>query len=234
MKELVLKGTKIKGISPLLNSSISKLVKLNLEDNEIENECIDVLKKIKLDKLTKLNLYKNKITSIKIFEVLDNLPSLVTFYIGKNPLSEDEMRKNKKKFPFPNNLLKLGITALFNNESIYFLKYLDIENLEILYLSNNNLISLVCINQFDFKNLKELWAPENNLTDINEVYYIQNKETIEVLNLNGNRISIIDDKFLKRLKDFPNLKSINLKKNPINENDKNLQKIRDERITIDM
>ena len=226
--KLVLKENNIKDISPLLNPSICNLEKLNLENNILDNKCIDVLKKMNLKKLKKLNLYNNKISSIEIFEICqeDNMPSLELLYVGKNPLSEDEIRKNKKTFKY-SNLLYLGINEIFNNDTIYFINYLKIENLRDLYMGKNNLISLKCIKSFNFKNLIELWIPNNSITDINEIANIKNKATIKDINLSGNKISAINNNFLKLLDEFSNLESINLKYNQINENDEIIQKIKE-------
>ena len=93
LKKLELKGNYIKDITPLLNSSLHLLEYLDLEDNEIDNKCIDVLKNVKMDFLFHLNLFKNKITTIKIFEISENLKSLELLYLGYNYFSEDEIKK---------------------------------------------------------------------------------------------------------------------------------------------
>ena len=237
LKKLELKGNYIIDISPLLNSSLHLLEYLDLEDNEIDNKCIDVLKRVKMDFLSHLNLFKNKITTIKIFEISENLKSLELLYLGYNFFCEDEIKRNYQKYILSNRLKELGLTANFNNESIYFINYLnlgDLENLKILYLNNNCLTSLKCIETFYFLQLEEFWATENLLTDINEIDYIKNKKTIKKLFLNGNKISVIDDKFLLLLDKFPKLTTINLKNNPISKNNEMLQKIRNKGIKVDI
>jgi len=234
LKKLELRGNNIIDISPLLNSSLYLLEELDLEDNEIDNKCIDVLKKVKMDFLYDLNLYKNKIATIKIFEISGNLKSLKILYIGYNPLSEDKMKTNKKEYLLPNALDELGLTANFNNESIYFIRFLNLENLKILYLNNNYLTSLKCIKIFYFLRLEEFWATENLLTDINEIENINNKKTIKKICLNGNKISVIDDKFLNLLVKFTKLTTINLKNNPVSKNDEMIKIIRNAGVKVDI
>ena len=237
LKNLELKGNYIKDITPLLNSSLHLLEYLDLEDNEIDNKCIDVLKNVKMDFLFHLNLFKNKITTIKIFEISENLKSLELLYLGYNYFSEDEIKKNYKKYLLPSRLNELGLTTNFKKESIYFIRYLnleDLKNLKLLYLNNNCLTSLKCIRTFYFLQLEEFWATENLLTDIKEIGNIKNKKTIKKICLSGNKISVIDDKFLKLLNKFTNLITINLKNNPISKNDKMLQKIRNKGVKVDI
>lgn len=226
LKILELKGNKIIDISPLLNLNLYFLETLDLEDNELDNQCIDVLNKIKLNNLIWLNLYINKITTIKIFEIIENFKTLKNLFLGNNPFSEDEIKNNNKKYIFPCVLNELGITGNFNNESIHFIKYLNLENVKVIYLSRNNLTSLECLKNCYFYQLEQFWAADNLITDINEIKYLKNKKTIEKINLSGNKISVIKDKFLKLLNQFPNLKLINLKNNQIDENKEIIKKIK--------
>ena len=94
--------------------------------------------------------------------------------------------------------------------------------------------SLKCIRTFYFLQLDEFWATENLLTDIKEIGNIKNKKTIKKICLSANKISVIDDKFLKLLNKFTNLITINLKNNPISKNDKMLQKIRNKGVKVDI
>ena len=256
LKILELKGNKIIDISPLLNLNLYFLETLDLEDNELDNQCVDVLNKIKLNNLIWLNLYINKITTIifyeimlasifvpifkkvptwshfishpviKIFEIIENFKTLKNLFLGNNPFSEDEIKNNNKKYIFPCALNELGITGNFNNESIHFIKYLNLENIKVIYLSRNNLTSLECLKNCYFYQLEQFWAADNLITDINEIKYLKNKKTIEKINLSGNKISVIKDKFLKLLNQFPNLKLINLKNNQIDENKEIIKKIK--------
>ena len=138
---------------------------------------------------------------IKIFEIIENFKTLKNLFLGNNPFSEDEIKNNNKKYIFPCALNELGITGNFNNESIHFIKYLNLENVKVIYLSRNNLTSLECLKNCYFYQLEQFWAADNLITDINEIKYLKNKKTIEKINLSGNKISVIKDKFLiKKIK----------------------------------
>ena len=220
LEKLELRNNKIKDISPLLNPSLYFLEKLDLECNDIDNDCISVLKEVKFHHLKYLNLFKNKITSIEIFEVIRKFKDLETFYIGYNPFCQNEINNNQKKYLLPENLVELGMTANFNNESIYFIIYLNLNHLKALFLSENNLKSLKCLENFNFKNLEVFWAKNNQLIDINEIQYLKDKKTIEKINLCGNKINTLDKNIYKLLAQFPNLKYIDLLDNPIKDKKK--------------
>ena len=217
LENLELRRNKIIDISPLLNPSLNFLQRLDLEDNDIDNNCISILKDVKFLLLKYLNLFKNKITSIEIFEVIRKFEDLETFYIGYNPFCENELNKNQKKYLLPDNLFELGMTKNFNNESVYFIKYLNLDNLKLLFLSENNLKSLKCLENFNFKHLEVFWAKNNQLNDINEIQYLKDKKTIENINLCGNKINTLNNNFFILLAQFPSLKSIDLRDNPINK-----------------
>ena len=169
---------------------------------------------------------------IDIFEVIGKFKNLETFYIGYNPFCENELNQNQKKYLLPENLVELGMTANFNNESIYFITYLNLDNLKQLFLSENNLKSLKCLENFNFKHLEVFWAKNNQLDDINEIQYLKDKKTIEKINLCGNKINALDKNVFKLLAQFPNLKSIDLLDNPIKDKKKAkilAEKIRNEK-----
>ena len=235
LEKLELLGNKIKDISPLLNPSLCSLERLDLEDNDIDNNCINVLKEVNFHHLKYLNLFKNKITTIDIFEVIRKFKNLETFYIGYNPFCQNELNQNQKKYLLPDNLVELGMTANFNNESIYFITYLNLDNLKQLFLSENNLKSLKCLKNFNFNQLEIFWAKNNQLNDINEIQYLKDKKTIEKINLCGNKINSLDNNIFKLLIQFPNLKSIDLLDNPIKDKKKTkilAEKIRNEKQKI--
>ena len=97
----------LKDISLLLYCNFPFLEILELENNEIDNECIDILKKVNLPHLNKLSLYNNRITKIKVFEILNNF-ELKIFYIGKNKFNENELNNYKDIIKLPDTLF-LGV-----------------------------------------------------------------------------------------------------------------------------
>ena len=129
----------------------------------------------------------------------------------------------------------MGLTNNFNEELIHFIKYLENgnENIKKIYMNNNNLSSLECLTEVKFNITEEFWAINNKINDIKEINYLINKEKIKAIYLNENNISKIDNDFLNILESFPNLKMINLEKNPINFIAKNIkEKIESKRVNI--
>ena len=114
---------------------------------------------------------------------------------------------------------ELGLTYIFNNENIEFIKHLNLKNIKILYLSGNNLTSLSVLKNIEFNRLDELWAKENKISDINAIADIPNKLLIKKINLTFNKIKKIDNSFLDTLKSFGKLKSIDIKSNDVKYKD---------------
>jgi len=114
---------------------------------------------------------------------------------------------------------ELGLTYIFNNENIEFIKHLNLKNIKILYLSGNNLTSLSVLKNIKFNRLDELWAKENKISDINAIADIPNKLLIKKINLTFNKIKKIDNSFLDTLKSFAKLKSIDIKSNDVKYKD---------------
>ena len=65
--------------------------------------------------------------------------------------------------------------------------------------------------------MEVFWAKNNQLNDINEIQYLKDKKTIENINLCGNKINTLNNNFFILLAQFPSLKSIDLRDNPINK-----------------
>ena len=199
----------LKDISLLLYCNFPFLEILELENNEIDNECIDILKKVNLPHLNKLSLYNNRITKIKVFEILNNF-ELKIFYIGKNKFNENELNNYKDIIKLPDNLEELGLSGIFDEKTNNFIKKIKIHNLKILYITENAYKSLEDLKNIHFNRLQSFWAPYNKLTDMKELLFIENKEEITDIFLRGNNITKIDEKVLDL---FKNLKRLNLENN---------------------
>ena len=108
------------------------------------------------------------------------------------------------------------------------------DNLKILYLNKNDLITLACLKNIKFNNLEEFWAKFNKINDAKEIENLENKNTIEKICLNDNIIKNTDNEFLKIVSLFPNLKELNLTSNQIdlNKNKEIINKIEEKRITL--
>ena len=110
-----------------------------MADNQIGNTIIDLLEKLNLPELNYLNLFLNKITSLKIFEIIQKYTKLNLFYIGENKF---KIENPKSSYKFPLSLEEFGITGNLEGENVEFIKRLGIENLKILYISRNNISNL--------------------------------------------------------------------------------------------
>ena len=204
LRKLMLRENLIDDISFLLYSEFPNLEKIDIEQNKLDNKAIEVLAKAKLPKLRFLNLFVNKITSVKIFDVVKNFQELRNFYIGDNKFDVKELECDKSNYILPNCLEEFGLTRIFKG-NIDFVARLPIHNLKILYISGNELTDLQCLKNIEFKRLDEFWATNNNITDIKEILNIQGKKTIWKINLKENKISNFHELF-DVVKDFKNLK----------------------------
>ena len=220
LEELELMGNGIKDITPLKHCNFENLKKLYLSDNKLNNECLKVLKNIQIPKLEALNLFKNKITTTEVFEIIEKkyFPKLDTFYVGENKLDEKEMAENKI-YSFPPKIRVFGFTGIVTNENIDFICKLKIEKLDKFYISRSLLPSISFIKKIKFENLKEFTANFNQITNLNEIsdFNDKAKETLEKIFLKGNKISNFDN-IENIIKDFKKLEEINLEDNPINFN----------------
>ena len=206
LEELILVGNKIKDISSLSSNNFPHLKTLNLAFNDLDSSIIPILKKLNLPELTELNLYKNKITDIKIFSLIKKMTKLKLFYIGENKFINDD---SNDFYKFPKSLEEFGLTGNFERENINFVKRLGIENLKIFYISRNKITNLKCLKEINFLRLGEFWAISNNITDIKEIMNIKNKKNLWKINLKQNNIKNFNELF-NIIQDFPNLKILNL------------------------
>jgi hypothetical protein len=78
----------------------------------------------------------------------------------------------------------------------------------------------------EFKNLRAINASNNNFTRLDGLFTLPNKNKVEKINLFGNKISEVD---LPRIfTEFPNLKYLNLDRNPLSA--KNLENLSSEQL----
>ena len=109
------------------------------------------------------------------------------------------------------NSAQEDINKLTNKERI---RYLDLSNRELEGEMNLG----------EFKNLKSINASNNKFTKLDFLNSLENKEQVEKINCWGNEIGEIDLSWI--LKNFPNLKWLNLENNPLSA--KNLNKLTSE------
>ena len=215
LKKIYLRTNLIEDISFLVKNDFPVLEILDIEENQIGNNAIEILSKANLPKLKYLNLFRNKLTSIKIFDVVKNFKELEAFFIGGNKFDMEEINRDKSIFIFPESVEEFGITGIFDGNAD-FVKRLNIENLKIFYISRNQIPDLKCLKNINFRRLDEFWAISNKITDIREIMNIQGKENIWKINLKQNKISNFQELF-GIVNNFPNLKELGLVDNGITQ-----------------
>ena len=213
LEELTLVGNGIKDISSLLTNNFPKLKILNLAVNYLDSSIIPILRKLYLPELTDLNLYKNKITNVEIFDLIKGFKKLKLFYIGENKFKNDG---GNTFYEFPESLEEFGLTGNFEGEDINFVKRLGIGNLKIFYISRNKITNLKSLQNINFLQLGEFWAISNYITDIKEIMNINNKKSLWKINLKQNEISNFQELF-NIIDYFPNLEILNLTGSGIEE-----------------
>ena len=217
LETLILNRFKINSIKSLLKCKFPNLKILDLEKNEITNECIDIFKKIDLPKIEFISVFENKITSIRILEVMTKFKSLVTLFVGRNMFDEDEINTYNKPIKLPEKLIELGLTENFKKGTIKFLKKIYMRNVQILYLSGNSFNSLDILRNCDILYLKEIWLT-NTISNIEEITHLNNKGSIEIINISGNKFGDNNiKKLINYIESFPKLKKLILRHNGIEQ-----------------
>ena len=224
LEKLILPENCITDIKPLINAKFKNIKLIDLEFNKIGDDNIPHLFKLKYENLNEINLYLNNFTDPLIFEFQNgnNLPNLEVLFLGNNKI-DWKLQKNKINNNYHYSKLKtIGLSCgLFDETSISYLKNFNFENLEILFLSRNNIGSLSFVETLELPNIKDLYI--NNL-DIEDFHPLVKYKTLEKIYLRENCIRNIDnlESFIKEL---PKLILIDLERNDIDireEKNKNI------------
>ena len=226
LEKLILCENCISDIKPLINANFKNIKFIDLELNKIGDDNIPHLSKLKYENLNEFNLYLNNFTDPSIFEFINekNLPNLKVLFLGNNKIDWN-LQKNKinNNYHF-NNLKTIGLSCgLFDKTSISYLKNFNFENLEILFISRNNIGSLSFVETLELPNIKDLYI--NNL-DIEEFYPLVKYKTLEKIYLRENYIRNID-KLELFIKELPKLILIDLERNDIDIKEEKNKKIID-------
>ena len=91
LKVLLLNGIGLKNINAFSQCSFPELKLLDLEVNELGDDCIEIFNKLNLPKIKLINLFDNKISSFQIFEVIRKYLGKICF---KEIIKESLERKN--------------------------------------------------------------------------------------------------------------------------------------------
>ena len=111
LKKLQLNNIKnLKDIKALLTCSFPELTKLIIGWAELNDECINVIKNLKLPKIKFISFFSNKITSPEIFGTVEKFNTLKKFFIGSNKIDINKLPVEINRYNFPENLEELGIS----------------------------------------------------------------------------------------------------------------------------
>ena len=208
---LSLRDNNINDLSSFQNSKLEELKFLDLSNNNIDDNGITILEKLNLNSLTFLNLSSNKITNFNSFKIFTHLEKLKEFYIGNNNFDENTINNVDDNVKF-SNLQEIDLSnGIFSNFSIQKINKFNFIKLKKLYLNRNNLDALNFIKDLNCQNLEEIYLNNNKIKKYKSFNNLKNLNYIEIRN---NQITEIED-IIKIINDLSNLKKINLKGNYI-------------------
>ena len=211
---------KLNNIEALTSCLFPELKELVIGCTELNNECINVIKKLKLPKIKFISFFGNKITSPEIFGAVEKFNTLEKYYIGSNQIDINKL-PNKKIYNFPKNLIELGISNMLDKTTNSFITdHLNLINVKLLYVSSNEISSLKPFEKIKFNRLEEFWVRGNTNTEclesIEDIKYLQGKETIKKIVVKQNRIKDIE-KLVDIIPSFPNLELFIIEDNGIDK-----------------
>jgi Leucine-rich repeat (LRR) protein len=223
LEELDLSRNNIKNFDSL--AKLKALTSLNISANGSDIKSLPALSNMQY-----LNISENKIKDFSFLEDMKSLKSLLASNINNSDFAN---------LSIPENIEELYISG--NNISVFdkilFDKIGQIEKLEILDISNNNLDGLEVFiknkkeSANEFSKLKTLYVSDNNLTEISDIgrlsnleeFYaannkitsvdeIQKLEKINAIYVSNNQIHNID-----ALQNIKGLKILNISNNPLTD-----------------
>ena len=222
--KLILSNNNINDITPLLNSKFPVLQELNLSMNRIDDENAKKIFKIDMPKLNFLNLVYNNFKKYDIFKSIHVFKCLTKLYIGLNKFNREISEIDENTIYECSTIEEIGLTkGVFSDKTIDLISKFKFRNLQLLYLSCNNISSLSFVDKLDCKieNLEEIWLSSNNIT---EFYPLIKFNNLKKIILRDNFISNID-KLIDFVKHFNRLELINFSGNNIDKNDKDTSEI---------
>ena len=211
---------KLTEINALASCSFPELKKLIIGCANLDDKCIKVIKNLKLPKIKFISLFANKITSPEIFGAVEKFDTLEKFYLGFNKIDINKLPNKNIIYNFPKNLIELGISNMFDKTNNSFItEHLNLENIKLLFISSNEIISLKSFEKIKFNQLEEFWVRGNEkegecLESIEDIKYLQGKETIKKIVVKQNRIKDIE-KLVDIIFLFPNLELFIIEDNDI-------------------
>ena len=211
---------KLTEINALASCSFPELKKLIIGCANLDDKRIKVIKNLKLPKIKFISFFGNKITSPEIFGAIEKFDTLEKFYIGSNKIDINKLPNKNIIYNFPKNLIELGISNMFDKTNNSFItEHLNLENIKLLFISSNEITSLKSFEKIKFNQLEEFWVRGNEkegecLKSIEDIKYLQGKETIKKIVVKQNRIKDIE-KLVDIIFLFPNLELFIIEDNDI-------------------
>ena len=212
---------KLNNIEALTSCLFPELKELVIGCTELNNECINVIKKLKLPKIKFISFFGNKITSPEIFGAVEKFNTLEKYYIGSNQIDINKLPNKKIKYNFPKNLIELGISKMFTkNTNSFITEHLNLKNIKMLYISGNEIVSLKAFEKIKFNHLEEFWVRGKEkgecLESIEEVEYLKHIKSLKKIVVKQNSIKDIE-KLVDIISPFKNLELFNIEDNGIDK-----------------
>ena len=206
LKKLTLKNSNISDISVLTKINFLSLEKLNLNSNDLGDNMIDNIHKIKAPNLKNLNLSFNYFTDFRLFTAVEIFENLEIFKMEKNPFNENvDINTINKEYNFLSLKKLYLINGIFCNKTIGLLTKFKFKNLEVLDISSNNIESLNFLNNLQFVDennipLKEVYLNNGDITDKELDNPFKKYRNLERIVLKNNLIKKFDS--LKGITNF--------------------------------
>ena len=219
LHSLELQDNNIDDISPLANANFQNLRHLDISNNKIDDKNISFFQKMNFKKLTHLNICSNCLSNFDFFKNIIYFPELNTLLVSSNKFNSNNIDKiiTNNNYYDLTNIIEIGLSDIFSDESIKIINNFKFKKLEILYLNQNNINSLSFIEKLELPNLKEIWLNYNNLENYELLTKFKNLQRIELKN---NKITNINNLY-DFVKKFLKLQKINIKGNNFDIEEKN-------------
>lgn len=152
LRQLELSNNNIEDLTPLLYSKFPVLDSLNLSCNKINDENANKIFKFDMPNLSFLNLYQNDLTKFDFFKGIHIFKKLKILYVGFNQFDEEISDIDENTVYDCSTIEIIGFTkGMFSDKSIDLISKFHFENLNTLYLRNNNLTSLSFLDKMKCK-----------------------------------------------------------------------------------
>ena len=219
---LELNNNNIVDISSFANSRFNNLKFLNLSNNQIDDKNISFFEKFNFKKLFFFDLSSNHLENYDLFKKIKYFPSLRTLYVSSNKFNKEIDKNKNNKIIDLSQLFEIGLCdGVFSDDSIKIISRFKLENLKILFLNENKLTSIKFLENLECNNLEEIWINHNKIEKYESLMKFKNLKRIELKNNSIKDISYLND-FIKEFKD---LKKLNIKENNFDLNDKKNKEI---------